>query len=112
MFQDRGQYREILFTDCGQLIKNQEFISCMQEILTKLQEHYGKAVDIEYTVNISETGEFLINLLQCRPLQTGDTESVKIPACKKRRYFFPYCQKCNGIFPKAENRCGGICGSP
>lgn len=30
----------------------------MQEILTKLQEHYGKAVDIEYTVNISETGEF------------------------------------------------------
>ena len=83
MFRDRGEYRDILFADCGQLIKNQEFIDCMQEILTKLQEHYGKAVDIEYTVNISETGEFLINLLQCRPLQTGDTESVKIPVCKK-----------------------------
>lgn len=88
MFRDRGEYRDILFADCGQLIKNQEFIDCMQEILTKLQEHYGKAVDIEYTVNISETGEFLINLLQCRPLQTGDTESVKIPVCKKEDTFF------------------------
>lgn len=88
MFRDRGEYRDILFTDCGQLIKNREFISCMQEILTKLQEHYGKAVDIEYTVNISEKGEFLINLLQCRPLQTGDTETVKIPVCKKEDTFF------------------------
>lgn len=88
MFRDRGEYRDILFADCGQLIKNKKFIDCMQEILTKLQEYYGKAVDIEYTVNISETGEFLINLLQCRPLQTGDTESVKIPACKKEDTFF------------------------
>ena len=88
MFRDRGIYRDILFADCGQLVKNQEFVDCMQEILTKLQEHYGKAVDIEYTVNISETGEFLINILQCRPLQTGAHESVKIPECNEGDTFF------------------------
>ena len=88
MFRDRGEYREILFADCGQLVKNQEFVDCMKEILAKLQEHYGKAVDIEYTVNISETGEFLINLLQCRPLQTGERESVQIPVCKEEDTFF------------------------
>lgn len=88
MFRDRGEYRDILFTDCGQLIKNREFIRCMQEILKELQEHYGKAVDIEYTVNISETGEFLINLLQCRPLQTGDKETVTIPVYQEQDTFF------------------------
>lgn len=88
MFRDRGIYRDVLFTDCGQLIKNQEFIQCMQEILTELQKHYKKTVDIEYTVNISETGEFLINLLQCRPLQTGGNTSVQLPVCKKEDTFF------------------------
>lgn len=40
------------------------------------------------TVNISETGEFLINLLQCRPLQTGGNTSVQLPVCKKEDTFF------------------------
>lgn len=88
MFRDRGIYRDILFADCGQLVKDREFIQCMQEILMQLQVHYGKAVDIEYTVNISETGEFLINLLQCRPLQTGDHETVEIPVCRREDTFF------------------------
>ncbi len=88
MFRDRGIFRDILFADCERLIKDQEFIDCMQEILSTLQEHYGKAVDIEYTVNFSETGEFQINILQCRPLHTGGNETVAIPACEKENTFF------------------------
>ncbi len=88
MFLDRGIHRDILFADCGQLIKDPEFIDCMQEILMTLQRHYGKAVDIEYTVNISEAGEFQINLLQCRPLHTGGHEAVEIPKCEEKDTFF------------------------
>ncbi len=88
MYRDRGIYKDILFADCGHLVENQAFIDCMQEILATLQNYYGKAVDIEYTVNISETGEFQINLLQCRPLQTGGCESVAIPSYEQKDTFF------------------------
>ena len=102
MFRDRGIYRDILFADCGQLVRDQEFISCMQEILMTLQKHYGKAVDIEYTVNISETGEFQINLLQCRPLQTGGNESVTIPVCEKKDTFFHIVKNVMGASRKQK----------
>ena len=42
---------------------------------------YAYPVDIEYTINCASTGEYVISLLQCRPLQltrTGD--KVSIPA--------------------------------
>lgn len=102
MFRDRGIYRDILFADCEQLIRNQEFIDCMQEILMMLQKHYGKAVDIEYTVNISETGEFQINLLQCRPLQTGENESIKMPVCKEEDTFFHITKNVMGASRKQK----------
>lgn len=101
IFRDRGEFREILFADCGQLIKNQEFIDCMQGILRTLQEHYKKAVDIEYTVNNSETGEFQINLLQCRPLQTCHTGSARIPEHDEEDTLFHIRQNVMG-FSKQE----------
>ena len=97
MFRDRGEFREILFADCGQLVQNQEFIDCMQEILKTLQEHYNNPVDIEYTVNISETGEFQINLLQCRPLQTCTGGSAQIPDYDEEDTFFHIRQNVMGF---------------
>ncbi len=88
MLEDRGIYRQVLFADCERLVQNKEFIGCMREILQTLQEHYGKPVDIEYTVNISESGDFQINLLQCRPLHTGSNQSVELPKCKEDRELF------------------------
>lgn len=46
----------------------------MQKILKTLERVYGNPVDIEYTVNTDETGEFVVNLLQCRPLYVGKEE--------------------------------------
>lgn len=102
MFRDRGIYRDILFADCGQLVGDREFTGCMQEILMTLQKHYGKAVDIEFTVNISETGEFQINLLQCRPLHTGGNEAVAIPVCEKKDTFFHIVKNVMGASRKQK----------
>jgi len=46
------------------------FPAAMRSILTALQQEYRYPVDIEFTVNWGEAGDFMVNLLQCRPLQT------------------------------------------
>ena len=41
----------------------------LQEMMQVIQAEYGQPVDIEFTLNVSKGGEYMINLLQCRPLQ-------------------------------------------
>ena len=41
----------------------------MQKLMQIIQQEYKHPVDIEFTMNLSENGEYSINLLQCRPLQ-------------------------------------------
>ena len=49
-------------------------------MLALLSEKYNYPVDIEFTVNFDKTGEFRVNLLQCRPLQTrGLGRTVELP---------------------------------
>jgi hypothetical protein len=55
-------------------------MSDMKEILNVLQTEYEYPVDIEYTINISKNDEYVIDLLQCRPLQMSkDETSVAFP---------------------------------
>jgi hypothetical protein len=62
------------------LLAKTPFASNMQEILTALETTYHYPVDIEFTVNFTKDGVPMINLLQCRPLQTkGAQVTVKIP---------------------------------
>ena len=52
----------------------------IQKLMRCIQTEYEQPVDIEYTMNLSEEGEYTINLLQCRPLQVfEDTGKVVIP---------------------------------
>ncbi len=87
MFRERGEYREVLFVDCERLIENQEFISCMQKILLTIQEMYQTPVDIEYAINTSEDDEFIINLLQCRPLLATTSQKYELPKLKESDTF-------------------------
>ncbi|MFO7741957.1 MAG: PEP/pyruvate-binding domain-containing protein [Anaerolineae bacterium] len=52
-----------------QLTKNREFVTLMRSVLRKLERHYGRPVDIEFTVRISRDRpeQFTLHLLQCRP---------------------------------------------
>ena len=52
----------------------------MREMLSAIQNEYDYPVDTEFTINLSEDGDYVINLLQCRPLQVyQDTEGMDIP---------------------------------
>jgi len=85
-----GIKKKINFTTCNNILRNKDFIHAMRKILNELEESYHYPVDIEFTVNISENGSFVINLLQCRPLQVGGTGIRKeIPAniSKENTYF-------------------------
>lgn len=80
-FRDRGIYRSIFYIGCDGLTANETFTTMMKDVLATLQKIYAHPVDIEYTVNLGEHGNFMVNFLQCRPLQTcqGDKQ-IKLPA--------------------------------
>ncbi len=81
--------RQVWFTTCQGLLENQEFTELMQKMLKTLDRVYGNPVDIEYTVNLDEQGEFVVNLLQCRPLYTGGRGTVtEIPELPEKNVFF------------------------
>jgi hypothetical protein len=52
-----------------ELLRNQDFVSLMRAVLQKLEQHYGRPVDVEFTVDIREERprQFVLHLLQCRP---------------------------------------------
>ena len=80
MFRERGQKREVLYVSCEGLTKNESLMNDMKDILELIQEHYEYPVDTEYTINIAQDGSYVVDLLQCRPLQlTKDGEKVDFP---------------------------------
>lgn len=80
MFRERGENRDILFVSCQGIVKNEALMRDMKDILALIQEAYEYPVDVEYTINIAKDGEYVINLLQCRPLQVAhNAADIKIP---------------------------------
>lgn len=77
-FRERGSNREILFVSCAGLVKNKALMEDMRRMMAEIQRVYQYPVDIEFTINLAEDGTYVINLLQCRPLQVfkddGETD--------------------------------------
>ncbi len=79
-FSERGQYRSVMFISCKGLVNRREMMTGLQEMMHLIQKEYDQPVDIEFTLNLSENREYMINLLQCRPLQAfEDTGEVLLP---------------------------------
>lgn len=53
------------------LLGRTEFPTLLRRMLQTLSAAYDYPVDIEFTVNLDATGSMRVNLVQCRPLQTG-----------------------------------------
>ncbi len=68
IFRERGSIRNIEFISCRGITGKQELMQLMYEMMQQLQTSYGQSVDIEFTINLSEDGDYVVNLLQCRPL--------------------------------------------
>ena len=84
---EMGRRREVKFISCKGLVANKVLMEQMERMLRCIQEEYEYPVDTEFTINISENGEYSIDLLQCRPLQvqkgkTGTAVPTDIPKDK------------------------------
>nr|MCR5690622.1 PEP/pyruvate-binding domain-containing protein [Eubacterium sp.] len=66
---EMGRNRQVKFVSCQGLVKNSTLMDQMRRMLACIQEEYDYPVDTEYTINLSENGDYSIDLLQCRPLQ-------------------------------------------
>jgi len=91
-----GNARQYWLMTFDKLLADTPFVQNMQTILQKLQENYNYPIDIEFTVNFTRDGRLMINLLQCRPLQTkGHQVKVQMPRdIKQDKILF----KCQGYF--------------
>ncbi|MBR5636655.1 MAG: phosphoenolpyruvate synthase [Pseudobutyrivibrio sp.] len=78
LFREQGHNRDIQFISCQGIVERAEIMAQMKDILGTIQKEYDYPVDTEFTINFSEDGDYVINILQCRPLQvfedSGDFE--------------------------------------
>lgn len=86
---DQGIRRNVCFGTCRGYVKDEQFLRDMEQILSVLQKEYTYPVDIEFTVNSNEKKEYVICLLQCRPLQTFSAQArIEIPKVKREQTLF------------------------
>lgn len=72
--------RQHWFLNFHKVLSEKYFTESMRTIMEVLQEAYQYPVDIEYTVNRTANKVLMINILQCRPLQTRQFgPSIAIP---------------------------------
>ena len=72
---EMGRRRDVKFISCKGLVENKTLMEQMKRMLACIQEEYEYPVDTEFTINISENGEYSVDLLQCRPLQVQKGKS-------------------------------------
>lgn len=74
--------------DFKKLLGETAFPGLMKDILATLSRVYDYPVDIEFTANFTANGQFKVNLVQCRPLQTrGLGKTVKFPEVTDRKEY-------------------------
>ena len=85
---DMGIKDEVWFITCQGFLERTKFPQLMRSLLKTLENVYGTPVDIEYAVN-TEDGDFVINILQCRPLYVGQPGGkVTMPELPEEDVFF------------------------
>ena len=94
LFREQGNNRDIQFISCQGIVERAEIMAQMKDILSTIQKEYDYPVDSEFTINFSEDGDYVINILQCRPLQVfQDSGDFEMPEeIDKSKVFFE-CEK-------------------
>jgi hypothetical protein len=83
---ERGiQGQDVWILTFDELLTRTDLVPRMARLMKTLEQTYQYPVDVEFTVNLNTDQTLLINLLQCRPLQTkGVGKRVEIPAAIER----------------------------
>jgi hypothetical protein len=61
------------------LLWSTPFVEDMRSLLATLEEAYRYPVDVEFTANFLASGDFRVNLVQCRPLQVKEGGVIARP---------------------------------
>lgn len=73
--EESGRSRPVFLGTCSGVARERALLDDLGAAMRALQEEYDNPVDIEFTVNWGAGGDYLVNLLQCRPLQTPRLEA-------------------------------------
>lgn len=76
---ETGHGGQIRIGTCSGAVANRALLHDLRSILAALEKEYGNPVDVEFTVNWKSPDEYLVNLLQCRPLQTPSIAACARP---------------------------------
>ena len=77
---EMGRRVPVKFISCEGIVTNKVMMEQMRRMLSAIEHEYDHPVDTEFTINLSEEGEYSVNLLQCRPLQVlNDQAAVRLP---------------------------------
>lgn len=90
MNKDNIEEKEYWILTLDNLFTDNALSEPFKKILGLLEKNYNYPIEIEFTVNFASDNSFKINLLQCRPLQTGGREHrVTLPkSINKEKIFF------------------------
>lgn len=77
---EQDRFDPVYLGTCPGLVGEVSLLDALRRILATLQGEYKNPVDIEFTVNWTESGDFMVNLLQCRPLQTPGRGAAARPS--------------------------------
>ena len=98
-----GRRREVWLASCQKLLEMDCFTGLMQKLLKTLERVYKNPVDIEFSVNLDSEGDFIVNLLQCRPLyQNKSGQAIDLKSLKPREVFFDIVDSAMGASGKRQ----------
>ncbi|TLM67119.1 MAG: phosphoenolpyruvate synthase [Deltaproteobacteria bacterium] len=85
-----GKGQKVWLLTFDTLLSEGPFTALMQRMLKTLEGVYRYPIDVEFTVNFDTAGTPVLNVVQCRPLQTkGEGQKVEIPqGIGEERVFF------------------------
>ena len=88
-FREMGLYNESVpdIVNFQKLLRRTDFAQVMKRLMAILAEKYNYPVDIEYACNFTPQGEYRINLLQCRTIQTNGIGQAEVMP-KVRRFLW------------------------
>ena len=72
-FRELGLYHEPVpdIVNFRKLLRRTDFANVMKRIMSVIEEKYHYPVDVEYACNFTPLGDYKVNLLQCRTIQTS-----------------------------------------
>ena len=71
-FREMGLYNEPVpdIVNFQKLLRRTDFAQVMKRLMAIVAEKYNYPVDVEYACNFTQQGDYRVNLLQCRTIQT------------------------------------------